>query len=120
MHVLAEAVKNMKFARENGRELSADDAVYLAKQTWQEYAQGVFDDIDDNHIVNLIPERIIKAIRKADLSRLRKENDDTPTSNSVVGFESGHQISDLQELTSEKTKNKKQKPISVADYFDSL
>jgi hypothetical protein len=117
-HILAEAVKNMKFARENGRELSADDAVYLAKQTWQEYAQGVFDDIDDNHIVNLIPDRIIKAIRKADLSRLR--NDDTPTSNSTAGFESGQQIKDLQELASEKTKKQKQKSVSIADYFESL
>lgn len=120
-HILAEAVKNMRFARENGRELNADDAVYLAKQQWQQYTQGVFDDIDDNHIIELIPERIIKAIRRADLSRLEK-GEVTPTSNSnLADFETGQQIENLQEIAdSKKEKQKGKKQMSITDYFSSL
>ena len=119
-HILAEAVKNMKFARENKRELNADDAVYLAKQQWQQYTQGVFDDIDDNHIMDLIPERIIKAIRRADISRLQR-GDDIPTSTSRAGFDSGQEIENLQEIADTKTgKTKNKKPMSITDYFGKL
>lgn len=109
-HIMSSAINKMLLASQNDRNLSVDDAIFLAKQEWQNYVNGVFDEIDDNHIVNLIPERIIKAIRKADLARLSKV---TPTSESIESF--GNKI-DLETLP----KTKQTKKVGLSEYFDSI
>lgn len=111
--IMAGAVGNMWMAEQNGRSLSANDAVYIAKQEWQENVLEAFNDIDDDHIVKIIPERIVKAIRKADLKRLRTS---PPTSNSN-GY-NGQQV-DLENYDDD-AKRQPRKKQSMSEFFSNL
>lgn len=109
--IMANAIGKQLLAHQHGKNLTIADAVYLAKQEWKDNVLSVFDDIDDHHIVDLIPERIVKAIRKADVARLRGE---TPSS-------SYGQKLELQEYQDAQSRPKRpKKKLGIADYFSSI
>jgi hypothetical protein len=108
--IMASAIGKHLLAHQHKKNLSIADAVYLAKQEWKDNVLSVFDDIDDHHIVDLIPERIVKAIRKADVARLRGE---TPSS-------SYGQKLELQEFQEERRPKRTKKKLGIADYFSSI
>jgi hypothetical protein len=111
--IMANAIGKQLLASQHGKTLSIADAVYLSKQEWKENILSVFDDIDDNHIVDLIPDRIIKAIRKADVARL---TGGTPTPQSMGGK------LDLEEY-SDETEGRPRRPrkkTPMSEYFSSL
>jgi len=114
--IMTAAIGKMMLARQNGHDLNADDAVHLAKQDWQRFVLGVFDDLNDQQIVDMVPERIVKAIRKADLARL--DQGVPPTSNSMEYGQpldlSQHEDPDHQ---SRKSGRKKQ---SINEFFENL
>ena len=113
-HILMGAIGELMVANQAGRDMSCRDAVYRTMHKWQDYVHGVFDDIDDDHIINVVPERIVKAIRKADL---RKLGTGTPTSNMQIENESADDEVDISELERPSKKRKKQ---SMSDYFHNL
>lgn len=107
--IMASAIGKQLLAHQHGKNLSISDAVYLARQEWKDSVLSVFDDIDDNHIVDIIPERIIKAIRKADVARLRG---DTPTQ------QYGQKL-DLQEYNEARPRRPKKK-TGLNEYFSGI
>lgn len=112
-HILMGAIGEMMVANQTGRELSAKDAVHRAALKWQEYVHGVFDDIDDDHIIKIVPDRIVKAIRSADLKRLGTS---IPTSR--ANSELGHEVP-LQLVEDDEPKRPRKKQ-SLSSFFDSL
>jgi len=111
-HILMGAIGELMVANRAGREMTCKDAVKRAVNKWQDYVHGVFDDIDDNHIIKIIPERIVKAIRKADLGKLSVG---APTSNAKPGAYD-HQI----EMPDAEPKKRRKKQVSLSDYFSNL
>jgi len=109
--IMANAIGKQLLANQHGKNLSIADAVYLSRQEWKDNVLSVFDDIDDNHIVDLIPERIIKAIRRADVARLKGE---TPSSESFGG-----QL-DLEEYSEPSRPRRPKKKTGMNDYFSNL
>ena len=109
--IMANAIGKQLLANQHGKQLSIADAVYLSRQEWKENVLSVFDDIDDNHIVDLIPDRIIKAIRKSDVASL---TGGTPAS---TGF--GEKI-DLEEHNEAPTPRRPRKKQGLGDYFSSI
>lgn len=114
-HIMISAVNKMLLAGKNNQQLSADDAVYLAKQEWQDFVSAVYSDIDDNHILELVPSRIVEAIRKADLSKLK--SGEIPTSRAISGQEIELDGKEIEDASSSKRGRRKQ---SIAEYFESL
>lgn len=112
-HILAGAVSKLMIANQLGRELTCDDAVALAKEEWQDYVHNVFDDIDDDHIVKVIPQRIIDAIRKADLNRLKVK----PASSIDEQIELPEYEDDEQQVETPRRRRKQQ---TVTSYFENL
>ena len=109
-HVLVGAIQKLMLANSTNREMSADEAVYLAKQDWEEHVLGFFDDISDDHITRIVPERIINAIRKADLNNLEKDR--IPTVNSSVDGPL-----DLEEYAPPKKRKQGQ---SITEFFEQM
>jgi hypothetical protein len=110
-NVMAAALGKVALADRNGHQLSVEDAVYLVKQEWQTYILDVMNELDENHILDIIPESVIKTIRKSDLSRLSQG---IPTS---ANIESIGQRVNLQPLNKTQKQTKK---IGMAEYFDTL
>jgi len=111
-HILMGAIGELMVANRAGRDMTCKDAVMRAVNKWQDYVHGVFDDIDDDHIIKIIPERIIKAIRKADLGKIGVG---MPTSNARP--ESHDQQIELPEVDS---RPRRKKQVSLSDYFSNL
>lgn len=110
-HILMAAIGELMVANQLGRELSCKDAVSRAKTKWREQVLGIFDEIEEDHIFKIIPDKLVKAIRKASLNEV---DVGIPTSN--VSDSVGQEI-DLDEIEEDKRPRKKE---SVADYFSSL
>ncbi len=113
--IMADAIGRQLLAHQSGKQLSIADAVFLSRQAWRENVLSVFDDIDDNHIVDLIPERIVKAIRKADVAKLKGGSPQPQTSE----YGSKLDLEEYKEARSQKPRRQKRKQ-GVADYFASL
>jgi len=110
--IVADAVGKLMLANQTKRDLSVDDAVFLAKQEWQESVQDIYGEIGDDHILNLVPKSIVDAIRKADLARLKSNKGEvTPTSNST---ETGVQV-DLDEV---KPQPREQRGLN--EFFENM
>jgi len=110
-HILMGAIGELMVANRANQELSCRDAVMRAKSKWQDYVHGVFDDIDDDHIVKVIPQKIIDAIRKADLKKI---DIGIPTSNSQSDLDQQVELPDYDET------QKSRKKVSMNDYFSKL
>lgn len=115
--VLADAIGKLMLATQAGQKLSPEDAVFLAKQEWQESVQDVYSEIGADHILDIVPKQIIEAIRKADLSRLSSSGG-TPTAQTTPSFEPGQQL-DLEEAEGFSSKKKKTR-MSMSEFFESL
>lgn len=109
--ILAAAIGKMMVARNRGHDLSPDDAVFFAKQDFQTHVMSAFDDIPDDKLVEMIPRRVVDAIRKADISRLDARQI-PPTSGSVG------QRAILQDVG--PAKSKKGQRVHMSDYFENL
>lgn len=113
--ILMSAVQKMIFANQRGQSLTANDAVALAKEEWQNSVVGMFNDISEDQIINVIPDRLIKAIRKADLNNLRRG---TP----LQQEEDYGQPVDLEEYeeAAPAPSRRGAKKIGLSDYFSTL
>jgi len=109
-YVLERAVQKLTLANKAKRDLSCDDAVRLAKMDWQKFYQEGLGEIDENHILDMLPPAIIKAIRNADISKLKSSSGFGPSQPAT-----GQEIRDLKPL-----KDKAQKKKSLTEYFESL
>jgi hypothetical protein len=110
-YILSSAVGKMMLALQNGRTLTPSDAVYLAKQDWQDFVQGVYGELDSNQILSVTPKHIIEAIRKADQAGLKSKLLGTPTSSVDIGGPV-----DLEEVPTRKPKKTK----TINEFFDNL
>jgi hypothetical protein len=111
-HILMGAIGKLMLANQAGRDLSCDDAVYLARQEWQDYTLGLFDEIDEHHILSLLPDKVIKAIRKADIARLDRG---IPTSNRVPD-----EIDQKVDLPDVEPSRKTKRKTLMSEYFNNL
>jgi len=110
--IMANAIGKVMLAQQYNKSLSISDAVYLAKQEWQDNLLSGFADIDDNHIIDIIPERIVNAIRKADIAKLKGA---TPAS----GYGQPVELEEYRDSASTKRVGAKKK-TGLEDYFQSL
>jgi hypothetical protein len=111
-YVLERAVGKLKTAMTAGRQLSCEDAVYLAKQDWQDFVQGFYGELDDDQIIKATPKNIIDAIRKADIRKVQGGgfSGETP---SLTGNE-------IKNLRTPDGKAKKRERRSITDFFETL
>ena len=112
-HLLKSAVQELSMALSAGREMTTKDAVSRAIYKWKESVHGIFEEIDDDHIIKIIPDRIVKAIQKASLNRGETR---IPTSNSQSRSKIDQDDQSNETAPRKKSKNK----IAVSDYFGSL
>lgn len=115
--IMASALAKMSYANDIGKKLSADDALVFAKQEWQAYTKDVFSEVDDQHIVDLIDPRIVKAIRKADLSRFS----DIPTSNhGEIGQRVDLSDKEIKDIRTRGSNKQQKEKVSISDFFRNL
>lgn len=77
--ILLEAVGIMKQFQLSKQNISAYDAIGLAEQRFKRSFSRMLNQYDDNHIIKMLPPRIIEAIRKNSV----KELNSTPTDSSI-------------------------------------
>lgn len=105
--IMVDAIQKMQMALNSGQNLTAEDAVFLAKQEWQSGLTDYFKEIGNDHISKLVPEDIIRTIRQADIKRIV----DTPSTESVGG------PLDLEEYEQQPRQQKKQ---TTTEFFEKL
>ena len=111
--IMANAIGKVMLANQYQKSLTINDAVYLAKQEWQDNLVSGFSDIDDHHILDIIPERIINAIRKADVAKLKGA---TPANS----FGQAIDLQEHRDSNTQATPRRKRSKQGVDDYFSSL
>lgn len=113
--IMYNAVRILEDYHHAGQELSPKQAVQIAMRKFQDNTIDIFQDMSDDHIVSILPENVIKAIRKADINRLKKG---TPPAQE---YESGQEIQlEDYEANNEPIQRRGRKQLSVSDYFDNL
>lgn len=110
--VMYNALTKLQAANRAGIELSCRDAVHAVKTEWQDDVLGTFNDIDENHIISLLPDEVIQAIRKADIGQLKRG---TPPRRGAEQVEL-----EEYEADNETTQRKGRRKQSISDYFDNL
>lgn len=103
-----QATKKVYEAAAKGIELSFNDAVFQVKQEWQKQVWDVFGDLDENHIADVIPQKLIDAILKASLNKKPV----TPTGKSSIGSQVN--------LNPAETATKRKQKMSTSDYFRKI
>jgi hypothetical protein len=109
--IMSSAATMMMLANRQGSKLNADDAIYLAKQRWQDSVLSLVDGLDDDHIINVLPDRVIKAIRKADLKRLKSSS--TPAKD--LEFDQY-----IPNKRGDGDRPRRKERQTVSDYFENL
>jgi transcription termination factor NusB len=114
--VLASAVQKLMTALEANHELSVNDAIYLAKQEWQESIPAVFDEIPDHLLLESLPPKFVSRIQKLIVERHTKGIKGIPTasSNSPIGGEV------TLESLGHTNPQKSRKKMDIHDYFSNL
>lgn len=102
------AVEKVYEAAQKGADLNFSDAVYMVKQEWQKNVWDVFGDIDENHVIDLLPPKLVDAILKASLNR-------KPSTPVGKGNNLGGQVK-LNPVGESKPKKK----VNTGDYFRNL
>lgn len=102
------AIQKMTQSLEKGVDMSMEDAVNEARQELTTLAQDFWGQVDEDHILDVIPSAIVEKIRKA----LLKKKVGTPTTNSV-----GSQVALKQTGTPSKKQIGK---VNINDYFSNL
>jgi hypothetical protein len=110
--VLERAVAKLNTAMKADRQLSCEDAVYLATQDLQDFVQGYFGEIDDNHIINLVPRPVVDAIRRADIKKI--QGGDTAKEIPTFG---GNEVKNLKMAGG---KGKKAAKKTITEFFETL
>ena len=111
--IMAHAVGLMSLANQQGRNMNADDALFIAKQEWQAYIQDVFRDIDPQRYKDWVPEDVIQAIRNDDISRISKGRIPTASSGDLGG------PVDLEEYVEETPQRQKRKQ-TINEFFANM
>lgn len=104
----------MKLQADNyaGGNMSPAQAVKIAKREFRENIMGTLGDIDENHIINVLPDSVIDLIRKADISNIRRGKP-TPKIGQQVELED-------YEDDNEPVRQKGRRKQNISDYFDNL
>ena len=102
------AVQKVTQSLEKGVDMSMEDAVNEARQEVTAYIQDFLESVEDNHILDALPPKLLDRILKASLNR----KVGTPTTNTV-----GTQVALKQTSTSN---NKNKGKVNINDYFSSL
>lgn len=113
-HLISESVKEIGRSLAAGRDMNTKDAVRRTINKWQTFVTDFMDEIEDDHILKIIPDKVVKAIRKADLNRVKIG---TPTSNARIDQQRNSAMDAYEE---DSTDRKPQEKRSLGDYFNSL
>jgi hypothetical protein len=119
--VLENAIRKMVFAFENGHELSADDAVKLAKQDGESFWQATAGSLTPKEVLKWLSPAHKKAVIEEYLAEAKAGNpigDVIPTSNLVDHQPLTGQEVSLKEISNAKSNKKRRETIS--DFFANL
>lgn len=114
--VLSNAVQKLMTALESNHELSVNDAIYLAKQEWQESVPAVFDEIPDHLLLDTLPPKFVERIQKLIIDRHTKGIKGIPTAS--IQEPIGQEVT-LESIGHTSPKNSKKK-TGLSDYFANL
>lgn len=113
-HLISESVKEIGRSLAAQRDMTTKDAVRRTISKWQTYIIDFMDEIEDDHILKIVPDKVVKAIRKADLNRVKVG---TPTSNARIDQQ--YSTNEVQQEDSME-RRPQGKRVSLGDYFNNL